>query len=206
MYKSRWQHPEILLLMMAAAVPISFSAWNALLNNFAIERTVLTGKEMGLLQSLREIPGFLAFGVVFLLLLIREQSLALIALLLLGIGTALTGFFPSVIGLYLTTVLMSLGFHYYETLQTSLALQWIEPEKTAETLGRLIAVGSMAAIVTFLLIWLADHLLQLDYRWMHLCFGGMTALIALAAWTLFPKFPQQHKIPYHRRNRYVYKN
>ena len=119
---------------------------------------------MGILQSLREIPGFLAFGVVFLLLLFREQSLAIIALLLLGIGTALTGFFPSVIGLYLTTVLMSLGFHYYETLQTSLTLQWIEQEKTAETLGRLIAVGSMAAIVTFLLIWLADNLLQLDYR------------------------------------------
>ena len=187
----QWQRPDILLLLMAVAVPLSFSAWNALLNNFAIERIAFTGKEMGILQSLREVPGFLAFGVVFLLLLIREQSLAIIALLLLGIGTALTGFFPSVIGLYLTTVLMSLGFHYYETLQTSLTLQWIDKDKTAETLGKLIAFGSMAAIVTFLLIWLADNFLQLDYRWMYLGFGGMTSLIALAAWMLFPKFPQQ---------------
>lgn len=204
---ARWQRPDILLLLLATAVPLSFSAWNALLNNFAIERIAFTGKEMGILQSLREVPGFLAFGVVFLLLLIREQSLAIIALLLLGIGTALTGFFPSVIGLYLTTVLMSLGFHYYETLQTSLALQWIEQENTAETLGKLIAVGSMAAIVTFLLIWLADNLLQLDYRWMYLGFGGLTVMIALAAWTLFPKFPQkieQHKHMVVRRRYWLY--
>lgn len=187
----RWQRPDTLLLLMAFAVPLSFSAWNTLLNNFAIERIAFTGREMGILQSLREVPGFLAFGVVFLLLLIREQSLALIALLLLGLGTALTGFFPTVLGFYLTTVLMSLGFHYYETLQTSLTLQWIEKERAAETLGRLIATGSLAAIVTFLLIWLMDHLLQLDYRWIYLVFGGMTMVIVLVAWSAFPKFPQQ---------------
>jgi len=204
---ARWQRPDLLLLLMATAVPLSFSAWNALLNNFAIERIAFTGKEMGILQSLREVPGFLAFGVVFLLLFVREQTLAIIALILLGIGTALTGFFPSVLGLYLTTVLMSLGFHYYETLQTSLTLQWIEQEKTAETLGKLIAAGSMAAIFTFLLIWLADNLLQLDFRWMYLAFGGLTVLTALAAWTLFPHFPQQteqHKHMVVRRRYWLY--
>ncbi|MCW8948722.1 MAG: MFS transporter, partial [Sedimenticola sp.] len=84
-----WIRPDILLMMMAAAVPISFAAWQALLNNFAIEMASFTGREMGILQSLREIPGFLAFGVIFLLLFIREQKLAYISLLLLGIGTAL---------------------------------------------------------------------------------------------------------------------
>ena len=111
-----WQRPEILLFLMAFAVPLSFAAWQALLNNFAIERAAFTGKEMGMLQSLREVPGFLAFGVVFLLLVLREQHLAIISLLLLGLGSVLTGFFPSVVGLSLTTVLMSLGFHYYETM------------------------------------------------------------------------------------------
>ncbi|MES9849112.1 MAG: hypothetical protein ABW145_12045, partial [Candidatus Thiodiazotropha sp.] len=115
---SRLRRPDFLLLLMAVAVPLSFAAWQTLLNNFAIERASFSGQEMGILQSLREIPGFLAFAVVFLLLLIREQRLAYISLALLGIGTAVTGFFPSVIGLYITTVIMSIGFHYYETLQT----------------------------------------------------------------------------------------
>jgi predicted MFS family arabinose efflux permease len=185
------QRPEILLMLMAVAVPLSFAAWQTLLNNFAIERVAFSGQEMGVLQSLREIPGFLAFGVVFLLLLIREQKLAYISLGLLGLGTALTGFFPSVIGLYITTVIMSVGFHYYETLQTSLALQWTDSTNSAEVLGKLIAAGSFASILTFGLIWLGDNLLQLDYRWIYLLMGGLTLLIALLSWLSFPIFPQQ---------------
>jgi nitrate/nitrite transporter NarK len=191
-----WQRPEILLMLMAIAVPLSFATWQTLLNNFAIERVAFTGQEMGVLQSLREIPGFLAFGVVFLLLLLREQKLAYISLGLLGLGTALTGFFPSVIGLYITTVIMSVGFHYYETLQTSLALQWTDTSNSAEVLGKLIAAGSFASILTFGLIWLGDNLLQLDYQWIYLMMGGLTLLIALISWLSFPIFPQkteQHK-------------
>ena len=202
-----WQRPEILLFLMAFAVPLSFAAWQALLNNFAIERAAFTGKEMGMLQSLREVPGFLAFGVVFLLLVLREQHLAIISLLLLGLGTVLTGFFPSVVGLSLTTVLMSLGFHYYETMQTSLAQQWIEKGRAAEIFGRLIAVGSFSAIIVFVLIWLGTHLFTIDYRWLYLGFGGLTISIASAAWVLFPQFPQhsvQNKHMVLRRRYWLY--
>ena len=79
--------------------------------------------------------GFLAFAVVFVLIFMREQTLALVSLLLLGIGTAMTGFFPTVVGLWFTTVLMSLGYHYYATMETSLALQWIEQKRLPETMG-----------------------------------------------------------------------
>jgi len=201
------RRPEILLLLMAFAVPLSFAAWQTLLNNFAIEHAAFSGREIGILQSLREVPGFLAFGVVFLLLLFREQSLALLALVLLGLGTAITGFFPSVYGLYLTTVLMSLGFHYYETLQTSLAQQWIDKECAAEVFGRIIAVRSFGAILVFCLIWLGIRFFTLDYRWLYLVFGGATMLMALAARLLFPLFPQQaiqHKHMLLRRRYWLY--
>ncbi|MBT4077868.1 MAG: MFS transporter, partial [Gammaproteobacteria bacterium] len=74
--QQRLQQPEMLLYVMAAAVPLSFASWRALINNFAIEQASFSGIEMGILQSLREVPGFLAFAVVFLLLLFREQTLA----------------------------------------------------------------------------------------------------------------------------------
>lgn len=85
-----WRRPEVLLFLMAASGTICFAVWQALLNNFSIERAAFSGVEMGILQSLREVPGFLSFTVVFLLLLVREQPLALISLLVLGIGTAIT--------------------------------------------------------------------------------------------------------------------
>jgi len=181
--------PEFLLLLMAGAVPLSFATWQALLNNFAIERAAFTGAEIGILQSLREVPGFLAFTVVFLLFFLREQHIALISLILLGIGTALTGFFPTVIGLYLTTVVMSVGFHYFETIQTSLSLQWIETDRTAEVLGRIIAVGAFTSIVAFAAIWLAFDVMSLDFVTVYILGGGITVMIAVAAWLYFPKFP-----------------
>ncbi|WP_315980503.1 hypothetical protein [Aliamphritea spongicola] len=88
-----WRSPEMLLILMAVSMPISFGVWQALLNNFVIERAAFTGVEIGILQSLREIPGFMAFAAVLLLVFMREQTLALVSLLLLGLGTALTGFF-----------------------------------------------------------------------------------------------------------------
>jgi hypothetical protein len=167
-----------------------------LLNNFAIERAAFTGAEIGILQSLREVPGFLAFAVIFFLLIFREQTFAYISLALLGIGTALTGWFPTAIGLYCTTVLMSIGYHYYETIQISLLLQWIDKARAPEMLGRLIAVGSFTSIVIYGLIWLAFDILGLDFHWVYLLGGGLTAGIAIATWLAFPRFPEkvrQHK-------------
>jgi predicted MFS family arabinose efflux permease len=202
-----WRRPEILLYLMAGAVPLSFATWQALLNNFAIERAAFTGAEIGMLQSLREVPGFLAFAVVFLLLLVREQRLALLSLLLLGLGTAVTGFFPSILGLYITTVVMSLGYHYYETLQISLSLQWLDRARAPEILGRIIAVGSFTSIVTFALIWLASDLAGLDYPAVYLIGGGITALVAVFCWLSFPTYPEkvtQHKKMVLRRRYWLY--
>jgi len=138
---------------------------------------------------------------------VREQKLAYLALLLLGVGTAVTGYFPSALGLYITTVVMSIGYHYYETLQTSLSLQWIEKSRAPETLGRIIAAGSFASIVTFGLIWLAFDLIGLDFHWVYLLGGGLTAGIALLAWIGFPQFPEkvrQHRHMVLRRRYWLY--
>lgn len=202
-----WQRPELLLFVMAFAVPLSMSAWQALLNNFAIEVADFGGREIGILQSLREIPGFLSFAIVYLLLLIREQRLALLGLLLLGLGTALTGFFPTTIGLYLTTMLMSFGFHYYETIQTSLTQQWIPKNKAPELFGRLIAFRSLSGIIAFSLIWLVSTLFTFEYYWIYLLFGGMTIAIAICSRFAFPLFPQlsvQNKKMVLRRQYWLY--
>ena len=181
--------PEILLLIMAAAVPLSFATWQALLNNFAIERAAFSGAEIGILQSLREIPGFLAFLVVFLLFLLREQTIAYVSLLLLGVGTLVTGWFPSVIGLYVTTVLMSLGYHYFETVHSSLCLQWIDKDKTPELLGKVIAVGSFASIVVYGLIWITFEVFDFDFALVYLLGGGVTMVIGFTCWSMFKIFP-----------------
>jgi hypothetical protein len=85
----RWRRPESLLMLMTVAMTLAFSTWSAALNNFAVEVAKFDGFDIGALHAVREIPGFLAFLVIYLVLVIREQRLALLALALLGLGTAM---------------------------------------------------------------------------------------------------------------------
>lgn len=202
-----WRRPETLLILLAVAMPLAFSTWQALINNFAVDRAGFTGVEMGILQSLREVPGFLTFTVIFVLLVIREQTFALVSLCLLGIGTAITGFFPSVYGLYFTTVLMSVGFHYFEALHQSLSLQWLEKSEAPAALGRILAAGSLAGLVAFGFIYFATDVFDLAMRWVYVMAGGATCAIALFCWLAFPRFPakvEQHKTIVIRRKYWLY--
>jgi len=207
MLKQHLQKPEIFLYLFAAAVPISFAAWQALINNFSIEQAGFTGIEIGILQSLREVPGFLAFAVVFLLLVMREQTIAFVSLLALGIGTAITGMLPSVLGLYCTTVLMSVGFHYAETIMQSLSLQLISVERLPQVLGKIIAVGSFIGLAVFALLYLMVEVLALDYLWVYLLFGLCTLVLAVLMYFGCPHFEgeaEQHKTMVLRKRYWLY--
>jgi len=173
---------------MSVSLPIAFATWMALLNNFVIERAAFTGAEIGMLQSIREIPGFLAFTAVLVLLLIKEQTLAYVALAMMGIGVALTGYFPSVVGLYLTTLLMSTGFHYFETIKQSLSLQWLTKEEAPEALGKMVAYGSMASLVVYSSLWLSERYLSLPFETLYLIGGGCCVALVLLMWVAFPRF------------------
>lgn len=189
---------EHFLLLIAFVMPIAFSSWLALLNNFSVEMAAFTGREIGILQSLREVPGFLSFTAVFVLIFLHEQRFAVISLFLLGLGVFLTGFFPSVPGLYITTVIMSVGFHYFETINQSLTLQWLPKDRSAEFLGRALSVKAVAAILSFGGVWLTIDFFNLPYVYVYAIFGGLALLSILYMWLRFPLFeshtPQKKKL------------
>ncbi|MDE3273409.1 MFS transporter [Pseudoalteromonas sp. G4] len=194
--KSYKASPFSFLAIAGAVMAFTFSAWNALLNNFAIEAANFNGANIGMLQSLREIPGFLAFTAVFVLLVLKEQTFALISLALLVIGVALTGLFPTVYGLYATTVLMSIGFHYYETINQSLSLQWFSKDEAPEKLGKLMSIKSIASLCAFAIIWFLFTFMATSYQFVYLFVGSIGLLATVWLWLSHPSFQQhtsQHK-------------
>ncbi|AQP37878.1 MFS transporter [Vibrio anguillarum] len=198
-----WRTPQNFLLIISIIVPITFSSWMALLNNFVIEKANFDGSDIGLLQSVREIPGFLAFTAVFVLLFIREQRFILVSLGMLTLGTAMTGFFPSLTGLLLTTLLMSTGFHYFETLKQSLSLQWLNKDEAPEMLGKLISVGALASLITYGALWVMLEVFQLDFKWVYAISGGAGFVLVLIIAFAFPEFkaevPQNKKLVLRKR-------
>ncbi|MBM1311770.1 MFS transporter [Sulfitobacter mediterraneus] len=183
-----WRRPVALLFLMALAMPIAFNTWSALLNNFVIEVADFDGSDIGLLHTVREIPGFLAVGVIAIIVFVREQVLGLVSLILLGVATAVTAWFPSMGGILTITMLSSIGFHYYETVNQSLQLQWLKIEDAPRMLGWLMAAGSLATLIAYLAIMGLWETLNLTYNIVYLIGGGVTVLIAIVAMLAYPQF------------------
>jgi hypothetical protein len=161
--KADWQSPINLLVLMSIAMPIAFNAWNALLNNFVIERAAFTGVEIGILQSLREIPGFIAF----------------------------------------TTVFVSLGFHYFEAVKQSLALQWLSKDEAPQVFGKLISVAAITSLIIYGTLWILLEIFELDYVWNFLIAGTICFCLAIVMWAGFPHFSggadQHHRLILRKR-------
>ncbi len=110
--------------------------------------------------------------------------------MIMGIGISLTGFFPTVIGLYFTTVLMSFGFHYFEAVNQSLSLQWLDKADAAHNMGRLIAIGSGASLLAYGSVYIAIEFIALSMESVYLIAGMVTVFIAAFAYLKFPEFPE----------------
>jgi len=199
----KWRRPQALLILMAVALPLAFSVWSALLNNFVVEVIRFDGLDIGVLHTIREIPGFLAVGVISILLFVREQTLALSMLALLGIATAVTAWFPFLSGILTITLLSSVGFHFFETVNQSLQLQWFSKEEAPNKLGKLMAYGSAATLIAYIFIILGWEKLNLSFNSAYMLAGLSCFAIAVISYIIFPNFkaavPQTKKMVIRKR-------
>jgi hypothetical protein len=191
----------VFLLVLTVLSATGLQSWRTLINNFAVEAAHLEGDQMGWVQSLREVPGFLSLLVVYLLLVLSEHRLAALSILVMGIGVGLTGFIPSFWGVVGTTLLMSFGFHYYETLNQSLTLQYFDKARAPVVFGKLRAVAAATNIAVGAAIFVAASFLS--YRTQFLIWGGLLVLGSLWALAQDPSdrnlVPQRKEMVFRRR-------
>jgi predicted MFS family arabinose efflux permease len=189
------------LIILTAAATIGIQGSAILFNNFAAEMVHLDGSKVGMIQSFREIPGLLTLLLVFVLLLVREHRLAALSVALLGLGTGITGLFPTYGGLIATTVIMSFGFHYYESTNQSLTLQYFSTAVSPLIFGRLRALAAVSSVVAGLIVYCLGAVVQ--FREMYLVIGAM--VLAAGLWGLFQNpthagvIPQRKKMFLRRR-------
>jgi predicted MFS family arabinose efflux permease len=182
---------------------LGFAGWNALLHNYTIEMAGFGWFEAGLTQTVREIPGFLAFTAIFWLIILREQVMAYASLVILGIGVALTGANPTLTGILLTTFVMSVGFHYFETINTSLQLQLLPKAQAPQLIGRIVSAGAMAQFIAYgglaIAWWAGWH----NYMYLYMLLGLACAILTIVAFFYFGRFegsvPQRKKIVLRQR-------
>jgi len=182
------------LIVQTAASIVGLQCWMILFNNFAVEIAGLDGFQIGMIGSVREIPGFLALLAIFVMLLVREHRLSSLSIVCLGIGVGMTGLLPSFPGLVISTLIMSFGFHYYETTNQSLTLQYFDTATSPLIFGRLRSLAAATSIVVGLLLFLMG--LVFSYKIMFLTVGSL--IVAAGAWGLkqdptHDRIPPQHR-------------
>ena len=183
------------LIVLTAASTIGLQGYMMLFNNFAAEMVHLDGSRVGIVQSLREVPGFLTLLLVFVLLLVKEHKLAALSVALLGLGTGITGLVPSYGWLAFTTVVMSFGFHYYESTNQSLTLQYFSTAVSPLVFGRLRALAAVCSIATALLIFLLGGIA--GYREIFLVIGCI--VFVAGVWGMLQKPAHSGIVPQRKK-------
>lgn len=176
------------LMTLAFINTIAFSGWLALINNFAREQAAFGWFEIGLMQSMRELPGLLAFTAVYWLRFMREQTLSYAGLGLLAGGVALTGLFPTLGGIVGTTLLMSFGFHYFEAALHSMQLQLLRGPDAARQMGRIHGAAAAAQFLAFGAALLLTGWLGALYVPLFFLVGIATIIMLVFAVRRFPRY------------------
>jgi hypothetical protein len=183
------------LMVLTISSTIGLQTWRTLFDNFAVRAAGLDGNHIGVIQSVREIPGLLALLAVFAMMLIQEHRLSALSILVLGIGVAVTGLFPSYSGLLFTALIMSFGFHYYETTNQSLTLQYFDKQTSPWVFGKLRSLAAASNITIGIIIYFIAPILT--FAQIYLLIGGF--IIAAGCWG-FSQNPVDHNIvPQHKK-------
>ncbi|MFH1154362.1 MAG: MFS transporter [Pseudomonadota bacterium] len=184
----------LFLMVLTIASTAGLHVWRTLFDNFAVNSVFLDGSHVGILQSVREIPGFLSLLVVYVLLIIKEHRLSALSVIIFGIGISATGFFPSFYGLLMTTLLMSFGFHYFETTNQSLTLQYFDKTTSPIVFGKLRSVAAASNIAAGIpMLILAP---RMGYASMYLICGVL--VVAAGLWALTGT-PTEQDLPIQRK-------
>ncbi len=183
------------LIGLTIASAIGLQGWRTLFNNFAVEVAGLNGAQVGLIQSVREIPGFLALLAIYMMLFIREHRLSALSILFLGLGVGLTGLLPTFSGVVFTTLVMSFGFHYFETTNQSLTLQYFDRDTAPIVFGRQRSYAAATNIGVGALIYLLAAVM--NYKQIYLVMGVL--LVAMALWGFRQNPTRKNLPPQHKR-------
>jgi len=183
------------LALLTIASAVGLQTWRTLFNNFAVEIVHLEGNHIGIIQSLREVPGFLALLVIFLIIIIKEHRLSALSIITLGVGVGLTGVLPSYLGLIFTTLIMSFGFHYYETTNQSLTLQYFNHLSSPWVFGKLRSYAAATNIVVGVFILVISNLLS--YQMIYILVGGLIGLAGF--WGLRQSPTRSDVVPQHKK-------
>lgn len=143
-------HDWRMLTAATVAFGLGFGITIGTAPGFAVEFLKIEPQRLGLLESLREVPGLLTAATIGILAFLPEARLLLLALVLMAAGFALTGQVRDYWPLVACNILWSLGLHVWLTVQPALTLSLSRAGHAGyglSLMNRTMAVSTMAGLL-----------------------------------------------------------
>ena len=141
------------LLLGSAFFSFGFFMYSVLFTNFAADEINILPSELGVLESIREIPGLLSVFIAAATMILLEPRLAGIALLLMAFGVTNYFHLDDVTGLVIFSFVWSIGFHSWAPVSLSLALRLGRKGYEGRRLGLLRSSGNVAGLLGIAIVY-----------------------------------------------------
>ena len=174
-------HNFRLLIVAGGFYSLGFFAYNTIFTNFAVDEIGISPFEIGILETIREVPGLLSVLMAAVVMMLLEPVVAGLALLLMAIGVLNYFHVDSVTSLIIFSLVWSVGFHTWAPLSMSLALRFGNDAEAGTRLGILRSSGNIAALAGIAVVYLVTT--GLGYRPMFLFSALMIGLGGLLMFT-----------------------
>ncbi|MGE5560230.1 MAG: MFS transporter [Chloroflexota bacterium] len=122
--------------------------------NFYSQHLGLNGEQVGWISSIREIPGLLSMVLAMVAVFFTEGVMSALCAVLLGIGIFLFAPASNLTSLIIPTTVMSIGFHLFSPVQSSMILRTAGPGQRATRMGQLNSINAAGAVISAFLVWL----------------------------------------------------
>lgn len=158
-------------------------------------------RQLGLLESLREVPGFLTAFVAGALVAMAEPRLAAWSLLVAGVGLAATARAHSFEALVACSVFWSVGLHLWLALSPVLVMRLSKQLGEGRGLGLMTRVGSVATLSALGMVALLAG--RISYEGFFLLAGAVMALGGLLCGGVRPGEGDGARLKWVFRRRYL---
>ena len=159
-----WNRDFRLLACGVFGVGAFFGILHPLFNNFIVDQIGVQPHELGYMESLREVPGFLNALFTAIIIYLAPPIVAGLALMVMGIGMAAYSQVNSFYGILIFSFVWSIGFHAWLPLRSAMTLAYSTGEGKGKWFGQLRSVESFATLAMIGLCLIATDLVE---------FGGL---------------------------------
>lgn len=180
--KQIYTAPKDLKLLWVAAFSlyVGFGIYSACAPNFATEILHIKPMQIGFLEAVRELPGFLCVGIAALTMSIAEPIVGAVAVLLTAGGIGAYAIINGVPSLLVYSFIWSTGLHTWMPLSSSLTLNLAKDDDKGARLGQTAGVGSLGSLLGMAIVMNWAH--ALSYQ---VWFVMAACLIVMAVFILF---------------------